>query len=84
MTCFISIHITAIILSIFEAMCIALKSAARSQDAAIVDALPYLVQSLAQRINDLSAAWILAQDGMDDDTSGFEHVLFGINPGMKS
>ena len=67
-----------------EAMCFALKSAARSQDAAIVDALPYLVQSLAQRINDLSAAWILAQDGMDDDTSGFEHVLFGINPGMKS
>jgi hypothetical protein len=62
-----------------EAMCFALKSAARSQDAAISDALPLLVQSLAQRINDLSAAWILAQDGMDDDTADFERVLFGVN-----
>lgn len=62
-----------------EAMCFALKSAARSQDSAIVDALPYLVQSLAQRINDLSAAWILAQDGTADGTADFEQVLFGIN-----
>ncbi len=28
-----------------ESMCIALKTAARSQDASVIDALPYLVQS---------------------------------------
>lgn len=63
-----------------EAMCFALKNAARSQDAATRDALPYLVLSLAQRINELSSAWILAQDGMDDDNSGFEHVVYGACP----
>lgn len=66
-----------------EAMCFALKNAARSQDAATIDALPYLVQSLAQRINELSAAWILASDGMDDTAKEFEAVLFGINPGVS-
>lgn len=63
-----------------EAMCFALKNAARSQDVFTIDALPYLVQSLAQRINDLSVAWILAQDGMDDDNSGFEQVVYGFYP----
>lgn len=63
-----------------EAMCFALKNAARSQDSNTIDALPYLVQSLAQRINDLSAGWILAQDGMDDDSSEFEQVVFGVCP----
>lgn len=66
-----------------EAMCLALKNAARSQDAATIDALPYLVQSLAQRINELSAAWIQASDGMGDTTKDFEAILFGINPGMS-
>jgi hypothetical protein len=61
-------------------MCFALKAAARSDD---VDALPYLVQSLAHRIEELNASWFLSLDGIDDDTSHFERVVFGICQGVN-
>jgi hypothetical protein len=68
-----------------EAMCFALKTAARSDD---VDALPYLVQSMAQRINDLSmawstcmsAVWLNSPDTADKDIEDFERVVFGYCP----
>ena len=63
-----------------EALCIALKSAARSNDPDVVESLRHLVQASVQRISDLSAAWVLSLDGMDDDLSDFHFAIYGRKP----
>jgi len=47
-----------------DAMCHALKSAARAQD---TETLPYLVQGIAQRIIDLNDGLMVLASGTDDD-----------------
>ena len=58
-----------------EAMCIALHSAAKSPNA---EALPYLVQSLAMRINELNGASAISLASDEGDIEDFRQVVFGI------
>lgn len=58
-----------------EAMCIALRSAAKSQD---TEVLPYLVQSLALRISELNDASAISLASDEDDIENFRQVVFGM------
>jgi len=63
-----------------EAMCFALQNAARAQD---VDALPYLVQSLALRIIELNSAWVNALDGSGTHDD-LRQAVYGFKTGDAS
>lgn len=57
-----------------EAMCFALRNAAVASD---TDALPYLVQGVAQRIIDLNAALMNLFNGEEDALADLRHTVFG-------
>ena len=64
-----------------EAMCIALQTAAQSDDR---ECLPYLVQSLSMRINELSGAVGNSLVSAEDDTGAFMQVVHGQKQGVFS
>lgn len=57
-----------------DAMCEALHRAAKSPN---VEALPYLVQSLALRINELNGAVAISLASDDGEVESFRQVVFG-------
>ena len=57
-----------------EAMCSAMLKAAQSQN---VEALPYLVQSMAIRIDSLNSAMMTALDGDPDTLEDLRREVFG-------
>ena len=60
-----------------EALCIAMKSAARSNDPDVVESVRHLTQASAQRISDISNAWVMSLDGMADNLSDFHFAVYG-------
>ena len=64
-----------------DAMCIALQTAARAEDR---ECLPYLVQSLSMRINELNGALGNSLVATEDDTATFRQVVHGQNQGVFS
>lgn len=64
-----------------EAMCYALQDAARSTD---TERLPYLVQSLANRIGQLNDAMMNSLAAAEPDIEELSHALYGMNDGGVS
>lgn len=64
-----------------DAMCLALQTAARAEDR---ECLPYLVQSLSMRINELNGALGNSLVETEDDMETFRQVVHGQNQGVFS